>query len=62
MIYFGGVGGFISFSPDSIQDDEIILAIFGDSEGDAFYEKYAEYLELVQSDQVVSVYVFRPAR
>jgi hypothetical protein len=51
-----------SFSPDSIQDDEIILAIFGDSEGDAFYKKYAEYLELVQSDQVVSVYVFRPAR
>jgi len=51
-----------SFSPDSIQDDEVIVAIFGDSEGEAFYGKYAEYLELVQSDQVVSVYVFSRAR
>lgn len=51
-----------SFSPDSIQDDEVVIAIFGASEGDAFYGKYAENLEMIQSDQVVSVYVFRPER
>lgn len=50
------------FSPDSIQDGEVVIAIFGASEGDAFYEKYAEYLEMIQSDQVVSVYGFRPER
>ena len=50
------------FSPDSIQDGEVVIAIFGASEGDAFYEKYAEYLEMIQSDQVVSVYGFRSER
>jgi len=50
------------FSPDSIQDSEVVIAIFGASEGDAFYEKYAEYIEMIQSDQVVSVYGFRSER
>lgn len=51
-----------SFSPDSIHDDEVVIAIFGASEGDGFYGKYAEYLEFIQSDRVVSVYVFRSGR
>jgi 4-amino-4-deoxy-L-arabinose transferase-like glycosyltransferase len=64
VYFYTGQRGFrrSAFSPDIIQDDEVIIAIFGASEGEAFYRKYSEYLELVQSDQVVSVFLFRPER